>query len=284
MPTGPVTADAIKAFINTVYEDAMYVARDNNLMLPLVTFFGDRSGTAARASSIYGTAIMQSVGETDDLASQTFAPTSLATLTPAEIGGQFFVTDTRIETDFNQVRSDAAQELGLALAQKIEIDLLGDFSSLTGGTIGAASTVITWGHVLAGLSVLRGQLAPLPYTLVLHPYQWHVLGKAVAPGATVTNAPMFQDSVMRNFYVGSVSGINIFTSANIGGAGTNTARGAIFARPAIAFDSRRAPRLEPERDASRRGWELNQTGLYAHGVWRPKFGVQMVFDCAVPTS
>ena len=36
-------------------------------------------------------------------------------------------------------------------------------------------------------------------------------------------------------------------------------------------------RLEPERDASRRGWELNLSTVYAHGVWRPTYGVQMIF-------
>jgi hypothetical protein len=42
--------------------------------------------------------------------------------------------------------------------------------------------------------------------------------------------------------------------------------------------------MEAERDASRRGWELNMTAVYAHGVWRPEWGVCMTFDAAAPTS
>jgi hypothetical protein len=134
------------------------------------------------------------------------------------------------------------------------------------------------------LTRLRAQNAPLPYKFVCHPYQWHVLGKAVAPGATVTNSDNIQNAVLQNFYVGSVSGVQIFTSSNISIDGSADAYCGMFAQPAIALDWRRAPRVEPERDASRRGWELNLSALYAHGVWRPKFGVQGIFDATAPES
>ncbi|MBI4496844.1 MAG: hypothetical protein HY689_02955 [Chloroflexi bacterium] len=277
-----VLASDISAFVNTIFEDALLVARDNNLMAALVTGFNDRAGTAIRQNSTYGTAVINSIAETDDMTSQAFTPSSLATLTPAEFGAQFFVTDLRQETDLFGVRADAAMELGLALAQSVETNLLNDFSSLTGGTVGAAGTAITWGHFFAMVAHLRGQNAPRPWFFVCSPNTWHVLGKAVGPGATVTNSPQFQDEVLRNWYVGSVAGVDIFTSSNTA-AGT-AAYAALFSRPALALDIRRAPRLEPERDASRRGIELNMTMVYAHGVWRPKFGVQGIFDASLPTS
>ena len=52
----------------------------------------------------------------------------------------------------------------------------------------------------------------------------------------------------------------------------------MFSRDALGYDLRRAPRLEPERDASRRGIELNMTAVFAAGVWRPGFGVLGIFD------
>jgi hypothetical protein len=61
-------------------------------------------------------------------------------------------------------------------------------------------------------------------------------------------------------------------------------KGAVFPRPAIAIDWRRRVRVEPERDASRRGWELNMSAVYAHGVWRPARGVILYFDAATPSS
>lgn len=284
MANGINNAANIAAFVNTIYEDALLVARDNNLMAALVTSFADRSGTALRSLQTYGTATMNSISDVDDLSSQVLSPTQLSTLTPGEFGSQFLLTDLRLETDPFGLRNDAAMELGQAMAQKIERDLLGTFTSLTGGTVGAAGSACSWAYFYSALSRLRAQNAPLPYVFVCHPYHWYQLGKAVAPGATVTNSPAIQDAVLRNFYVGSVSGVDIYTSANITIDGSDDAVSAMFSRPAIALDIRRAPRIEVERDSSRRAWELNMSAVYAVGAWRKTFGVQATFDAAAPNG
>lgn len=49
--------------------------------------------------------------------------------------------------------------------------------------------------------------------------------------------------------------------------------GGMWNRNALAFDVRRALRIESERDASLRQTEWNSTMIYAHGVWRPNWGV-----------
>ncbi len=276
----------ISAFVNAIFEDAMLVARENNLATGLVTVFNDRAGMAARKNQEYGSATINAIGETDDLTSQAFTPVALSTLTPQEFGAQFLLTDQRMESDPFGVRADAAQELGAAMAAKMDQDVFGNFTALTGGTVGASGTTITWGHVAAMVTRLKAQFAPMPYYLVLHPYQWHSLFKAasIAASTSIAQSPEFTNSVMRNFYAGTVmGGLNIFVTANVPVSGTD-AYCAVFARPALALDIRRAPRLEPERDASRRAWELNMTAIYAEGVWRPKFGIQGIFDASAPSS
>ena len=281
----PIVTEAdIAAFVNPIFEDALFVARDNNLMLPLVKKFDDRTGVAVRQNSQYGTATMNAIGETDDLVSQAFTPSSIATLTPSEFGAQFFVTDLREESDPFQVRADAAMELGMAAAQSVESNLVSQFSSLTGGTVGAAGTVMAMGHFFAMLTLLRNQFAPGPYAFVCHPFQWHALAKAVLPPGTVTNAPNFQDELLRKFWVGTIGPVDIFTSSNISIDSSDDAYCAMFSPTAIGFDTRRALRIAPQRDESRRGLELNASMVYAKGVWRPKFGVKGLFDAAVPTS
>lgn len=274
----------ISAFVNTVFEDALLVAREQTIMMSLVTVFDDRTGAALRKNQGYGSATMNAIGESDDLTSQAFTPTNLATLTPGEFGAQFFLTDLRLESDPFAVRSDAALELGQAMGTKIDSDLCASFSSFTGGTVGAVATAMTWGHFFAALSRLKVQKAPMPYYAVLHPYQWHNLGTAVVPAGTQTNAPEFQDSVMRAFWVAQAAGVQVFTTSNIALSGGTAATAGMFSRAALAYDNRRAPRLEPERDASRRGWELNMTSVYAQGVWRPLFGIQLTTNAAAPTS
>jgi hypothetical protein len=274
----------ISAFVNTIFDDALFAARESGLMINLVSGFSGQ-GMAARKSQEYNKGTAKSVVESDDLTSDAFTPAALGTLTPAEVGLQFFLSDQRVESDPFAVRNDAAIELGGAISDKVETDLLGNFSSLTGGTIGASGTTITWGHIFAAKAVLKAQKAPGPYFCVLHDYQWEVLAKAasIATATTPVAAPGLTEEISRNFFVQRVADLSIFTSSNIALSGTD-AYGAVFSRPAMALDIRRAPRLEPERDASRRGWELNMSAVYAHGVWRPKFGVQLLFACATPTS
>jgi hypothetical protein len=269
-------------FIQKVYEDALFVARESNLMSGLVTNYTGQ-GVAPRVSSEYSSATISAVNDDDDLSSQSFKPTVLSTLTPAEVGAQYLITDQRLESDPMGVQQAAALELGSAMATKIETDLVGGFAGFTGGTAGTSGSVLTWGRFFAAVAQLRAQNAPGPYYAVLHPYQIHDLAKEAAPAGTNMNAPSFGDEVMRNRYFGMAAGCMIFESSNIA-AGTASVAG-IFSPMALALDIRRAPRLEPERDASRRATELNLSAVYAHGVWRPKFGVKLISTTnTAPTS
>lgn len=275
----------ISSFINTIFEGAILVARDNNVMTGLVRTFNDRTGVATRQNSQYGGATISTVGETDDLVGQAFTPASIATVTPAEAAGQYFLTDTRVESDPFAVRNDASTDLGLATATKIETDLLGNFNAFTSGTIGASGSVATWSYIMAMEARLRNAKAPYPYYLVMTPYQWFPLAKAASvASSSATNAALsLLEEVNSMFFVKQFGGVLIFVSTNCETSSTDAYAG-MFSRDALALDVRRPPRLEPERDASRRGWELNMSTVYGHGVWRPTFGVCGLFDNTAPTG
>lgn len=276
------TAGDIATFVNTVWADALLVARENNVMLPLVTSFGDRSGLAVRKNAKYGTATINLIAETDDLASQSFTPSTDQTLTPYEYGAQFFMTDSRIETDIWSYRQDASTELGAAYGQKVDSYLTGLFPSFTGGTAGGTTTNMTWASFLSARAQMQRALAPAPWRCVLSPEQYLCLGTAIAPGVTVTNAPDLQDEFIRRYYVNTVAGVDIFVDGNITAAATVAA--GMFSPAAIALDMRRAFRLEPERDASRRGLELNVSSVFAYGVWRPQYGVVILTAGTLPAG
>jgi hypothetical protein len=215
---------------------------------------------------------------------QAFTPANIATLTPVEFGAQYFLTDSRIESDPFSVRNDAATDLGLAMATKIETSLLGHFDEFTAGTIGTAGSKCTWSYVSAMETILRRNLAPYPYVLVLSPAHWYELAKAASVAGSTTNAaPSLLEAVNSTFFVRQAAGVSIFVSGNVETSSTDAYAG-MFARDALAYDVRRAPRLEPERDASRRGIELNLSSVFAHGVWRPAFGVLGIFANAAPTG
>lgn len=281
----------VSSIANSVKEDAIFVVREASLMPNLVTVLRDMSGMNPRIGYKYNQGTAKDIGEADDLTSDAFTPSADQTLTPSEIGLQFFVTDARAESDAPEnIINDAAMELGLAATDKLETDLLGEMANLTAGTIGAAGTVITWGYMAAAIAQARNanKNAAKPLVAVIHGYQWSVLAKSASiAGATVAVAPNFQDEMTRRagsgVQVATFMGVpiyQVFGAADSGGDFT----GGVFPREAIALDWRRAIRVEPQRDASRRGWEFNMSAVYAHGVWRPDRGIKMIFDAAAPTS
>jgi hypothetical protein len=260
-------------------------------MPSLVTVLTDMSGLNTRKSYKYNSGTAKTVGEDDDLTSDAFTPSADQTLTPAEIGLQFFVTDSRAESDAPEnIITDASRELGFAATDKLETDLIGDMASMTGGTIGAAGTAITWGYLAAAIAVARGvnKNAAKPLAAVIHGYQWSVLAKSatIAGASVAATAPNFQEQITvggASVQVATFMGVPVYQV--FGGIDTSTDfTGGVFPRESLALDWRRMIRVRPQRDESRRGVELNMSAVYAHGVWRPALGVKMIFDAATPTA
>jgi len=278
MTTGISRVADLSSYFENIYEDAVFVLHEGTLGTRLVKTFTDGRGDQVRYVSSYPTVTPVTVAETEDFATPTrWDKTALSSLTPAEKMSQIIITDRRMETDPQNARQDAATEMGLGMADQVDSDILGNFDSLTGGTVGESGSHMTWGYFMAAISIMRKNKVPRPWYAVLHPYAYHYMGEDAAVGATVTNAPEFQNEVMRRWYVGTILGVDTFISGNCEESGTD-AYSAVFNPNAIAFDLRRDVRLEPERDASKRAWELNMTMLYAHGVWRPTWGVQIIHD------
>lgn len=277
----------ISSIAQNIQDDAIFVIREAGQMQGLITVFRDASGMNPRVGYQYNQGTALAVAEVDDLTSKAFTPSADQTLTPAEIGLQFFVTDQRRDSEAPEsIITDAGRELGLAALDKIESDLVGDIASLTGGTVGTAGSAITWGYVAAAIAQARNanKSNSIPLACVVHGYQWAVLAKAASvAGASVAVAPNFQDEMTRNGFVANFMGVPMYQVFSTPDSGDDFT-GGVFPREALAIDWRRAVRVEPERDASRRGTEFNMSAVYAHGIWRPTRGVKMIFDATAPTS
>lgn len=277
----------ISSIANAVQADAYLVIRETAIMRNLVTVFNDLSGGNLRKSYEYNSVTAAAINEADDLNSSAFTPSAGQTLTPAEIGAQFFITDLRRDSEsMESILTDASRELGFAGADKINNDIAGDMASLTGGAIGTSGSAITWGYVAAAIAQARNasKSIAVPLTCVIHGYQAAVLAKSASiAGATVASAVVdgvTKTGLTQAFTFLGVPIYQVFVSPDTNSDFT----GGVFPKEALAFDVRRDVRVEAERDASRRGLELNMSAVYAHGVWRPALGVKMIFAATAPTS
>ena len=275
---------SISSHLAMIYEDSVLVARDAGLMPSLVSGYSAQ-GRMTRTFSTRPEVSYEAVADAMDYSNPTtFGKTAGATLTPAELIAQFILTDANIESDPDGARNQAAQELGLAAAAKVDYDLVGVFSSFTTDT-GTANSSFSTTIMADAISNLRDLSAPSnALNAVLHPFHWHdVFLETGVPAATYANKDAMTTRALQDYWMANYLGVNVYTSAQIATDTADDAISAVFAPQAIAFDVRRAYRLEPERDASLRAWELNATMVYAVGLGeRSTWGIKMTADATAP--
>lgn len=279
------TTTDLNGLYNTIYERALFVAREMNLMTQLVD---NRSATGwmSRVVPIRPTITAVSVGETEDFnAPTTFGKSTLATLTPGEIMAQVVLTDRDVETDPDSAVRDAEFELGSSIAVKIDTDLMSLFDSFTTDKGDGTGQTATFENFAAAVAAVRAGFANQYGTInaVLHPYHWHDLWLELGkPAATYANLAGVTEQALRQYFITELlGGVRIYTSSNVPRSGSDAISG-LFVRPAIMLDTRRAVRMEQERDASARATELNINAGYAYGIVRNTFGGGFTADATAP--
>jgi hypothetical protein len=266
-----------------IYDDALFVARETNLMVGLVRNFS-ATGYMARKGAIRPTVTAQAKAEGVDFQNPTtFGRSAKYTLSPGVVMAQTLLTDEDVQTDPDNAVQDSSQELGGSVATKIDLDLVTLFASLTTGK-GSAGSSLTIANCAAGVSVLRNEKAPNPIYFVLHPYGWHDIWVELGqPAATYSFLGDLANQALRDFFVGTWLSATWFVSANIAVDASDDAVGGVFHQQSLGFDSRESPTLEPERDASRKATELNMSAGYAVGILRDEYAAKLTHDATEPT-
>jgi hypothetical protein len=287
MTAGLTLYSAISSKVHDIREDSLAVARMSNVLLSTVKTMG-ATGMMVRKVDEYNAITYAAAGEEDDTGAQKFTKDALSTLTPVAYRARVDITDQRAETDYDSEIANASLEFGGAAAAHIDANIASNYSSLTGGTIGTAGSTITWRYITKAYALLinKGVPAGMPVYCALHPFQWEVLlAASTVAAATVAVAPGFQDRMTTSggfFSIPQFVGITFAISNNIPLTSTN-AYGAIYVPMALAVDTRKAFNIRPQRDESAESTELNSSMWYAHGVWRPDFGVAILSDCSTPS-
>ena len=212
---GESTYASISALIPNIYENALLTASENSVMTNLVTVYRDSTSMTPRVFENYTGGTIVALAEISDLTAQTFTPAASGTVTPALFGQQYYLTDARINSDTNAAQRDAGQDLGRVFGVKVDGDLVGKFSSLTGGTVGTAGGTLTWGNIQRAAAYLRANYASDNYIAVLRPEQWYYLTSATSGVPTLMQSPRWMDSLAANFYQSSWGGIDFFIDGNI---------------------------------------------------------------------
>lgn len=258
---------------------ARFTAEENSIMRNLVTVYGieAQAGTTIQVPK-YPSIAAADLTEGTDMTS-TAVSTSSVSITVAEVGAQVLLTDMAAMGSGDPAR-ELGSVLGSAIATKMDQDLIALFDGFS-TSLGATTTELTADYLFQAAATLRANNARGRLVGVFHPYQTYALKSSLTAAGVNPNGGDLQNEAMREGFVGRIAGIDIYESSNLTIDGSGDAKGAVFSQEALALAMKRDFMIEPERDASNRGWELNATAIYGVGELDDAYGVEMYFDAGL---
>ena len=273
------TSSTLTDLFSNIIAAARFTAEENSLMAGLVTRYdiGNVAGTTIQVPK-YPAIAAADLTEGTDMSSTTVS-TSSVSVTVGEVGAQVLLTDMAAMGAGNPAQ-ELGTVLGNAIATKIDQDLIALFDGFS-TSLGAAAQEITVADLFKAAATLRASKATGPVYAVVHPYHAYQLSANLTNTFANPNGGDLQNEAMRNGFVGSVGGIEVYQSANVTVDGSGDAKGCVFTREAICMAMKRDFNLETERDASNRAFELNATAVYGVAELDDSYGVEMFFDAAL---
>lgn len=265
-------------FANVILQ-ARHTAAESSIMLGLVTRH-DIAGVAGKTIQIPKYPSISAAGLTEGTdMSATEVSTTSVTATVSEVGAQVVMTDMAAYGTGN-VAQELGTVLGNAIATKIDTDLIALFDGFS-TSLGGAGTEITAADFFKAAATLRNSKAVGQPVAVVHPYHAYQLSANLTNTFANPNGGDIQNEAMRQGFVGSLAGIDVYQSANITVDGNGDAKGCIFVPEAMVIAMKSEFNLETERNASLRAFELNATAVYGVAELDNSYGVEMFFDATL---
>lgn len=268
-------------FTNLLAE-AQFAAYENSVARAIATAF-DFPSNAGKTLQIPVYAGVAAVPLTEGSApSAADTNTTSVDITVSEIGTYFQVTDMLRDSAARDVMADLGMQAGRALAEKMDSNLFGLFSSFTTDVGPGAGGEVTVDHLLKAAATLRKNKLTGPFVAVLHPFQAYNVKKQLsnAGGSNVPALSNAGNNVMDGFYIGSVAGIQVYESGLISLSGTD-AVGAVFAKSALATVMRGGISMESQRQAAARATDIMISAVVGQGILQDAHGVKLTGDAAL---
>ena len=226
--TNSTTLDDL--FVNIVAQ-ARFTAEEQSLMLGLVTQY-NIAGQAGKTVQIPKyPAVTAAALDEGTAPADTDVSTSSVTVTCSEVGNSVLLTDLAAMGAGNPA-DELGTVLGNAIATKIDKDLIGLFDGFS-TSIGGATTEFTVAHIFQAVATLRNANVTGSLACVVNPLAAYNM-KSNLTNTFANAAGEIQNTAMRNGYVGSIAGVDVYESSNVAVAG-DASKGAVFAPEALAI-------------------------------------------------
>ena len=278
------TNTTLDDLFENITAEAIFTFQDTGVVRNLVTMYPITGSGKVVDIPIYPTVSAAAVAEATDL-TNTAVSTSNATITVGEKGIMATLTDMARNTASRNVGADLGRLFGEAIAKKVDVDLVALFSDFASGNdLGSAGTELTADLLFKAQAILRSGGVPAPYSAVFHPKALFNLKKTLTQAGYAGTATAISDlgnDVLRNGYIGTVAGIDVYEDANFTINAYDDISGGVFHSSAIGLAMKQEFKIEAQRDASLRADELVATVVYGVGIAKDANGCTVVVDSAL---
>jgi len=262
---------------------AQYAAYENSIARQLVTVFDVPMNAGKTVQVPVWSAITAQLITDEAAATAKTTNTAGPTIDLAEHVVYNQVTDMLRDSAYGDVMAQLGDQSGRAIAESIDSQAFATFSSFTTNSLGSTSTELTVDLILRGAAALRTQKLTGPFFAVVHPNQAYNIKKQLTYSAQ-TNVPALSNignSVLSDFYLGSVGGVTIFESALVASVTTGGAtayRAGVFSPKAIAHAMRGGIDLNTLYLPAARATDMVVKAVAGAGVIQEAYGVSIVAE------
>jgi len=255
--------------------DAQFAAYENSVARQVVTAL-DYPQNAGKVLQI---PVYASISASDlsegTAATAANTNTTSVSLTLAEIGTYFQVTDMLRDSAQRDVIGDLGFQAGRAIAEKMDTGVFANFSSFD-EIKSNVNAEVTVDDILKGVSELRSRKLTGPFYCILHPGVAYQIKKELsnAGAATIPALSNAGNTVLSQFYVGQLAGCVIIESALVATSGNNAVN-SVFTPMALAHALRGGVRMETQRQASARATDIMMTAVQGSAILNQQFGVKL---------
>jgi len=270
----------------SIVAEALFVASERSIMRGLVRNYTLSAGQGKTVTvPIYP---KQTAAALTEGTAPTFTAISTdgATLTVSEVGLTAQISDLAIMASSSNVISDIGRLFGEAIARKMDTDLLALANSLS-VTVGGVSTTGTPALLFQAIAKLRAQGYDTANdcAIVLHPNVAYDIASTLT-STFAAPASMVGNDALRNGFMGMLGGVPVYQSSLVAqsSAASNAAgdyANLIMHRDAFGLAMMQDIKIESQREATKRGFDLVGSAIYGVGELYDAAGVCGIFDSSI---
>ncbi len=283
--SGETTTTTMTEAIPTAVSAALLEITEGAVIEPLITTYQFPGPGIVHSTPI----VSRLTSESDDSLANQAIDSGTYTGSPSQAtvgvyGSTVFLKEIAVLGTVDDMMAMAGALIGQEDVTKRDAVLAALLTSYTQNE-GSANVAITPADLFDAYKFLRTQIAPLPYSLVLHPgHIWSSVGlinffSNTADGSHFGAAGGLGstgENFVSNGFSGRVFGFDLYADANIA-VTSRTGSGAAFSRGGMKIVKKRDFRIDVLYSGPEVGWQVSGTSMYGAAILKNNYGDEMQF-------